>query len=609
MIMNPVNLILKMKLFSSIFVVSSSLTIFFFLLLSVSNLEDVYVMAESNSKNISDSYSLYQNKALGLSFQYPKQWDIQESQTADKFSITLFPPYVNKKQSNDNDITISLENINQNVSLTGYLNDMEVIYNTILNNMSEIIRSPILLLGDIPAYMLSFNSSDSGGPINNMHVLTITNNTLLNIVYQSDPKSYSDHLTDINLIIQSINIIRQNNTNLLDFGVTGSDDVDIKIGCNYETQSFNSKIWKFDYEVVSQKGLVLKNIMAGNQKVFDSIIIPHFKIQDRYSSKIIRYCDSSDPKAEWFSIKPTPITNLEGNDYLHWSFGVKYDNDYGLVVNYDIVIGKETRNDCEANASSCYRFIPKVSFSYPHTLEKFTAFYKLDLGSDVGLSVIRDIDVTLSSITNDPGRHPMLTNEFGFLAVKNGEAGEYDNMHTAHPTQSISIPGCRAGIFDCSHIHWRLSDVEKTKLVDPMVEPSTGGSLVNPTLSKETIDALDESLRGKPNLVPGQTISIAIVNYHPEEDDPDDPSILLNNETLATAEGVKVPNMNKLGQVTYQEQCPKCYLKTGGHPVVWYVASVDNKDSNTFFRHGFFVLDTLSSKNNIDNKITFDKLH
>ena len=135
-------------------------------------------------------------------------------------------------------------------------------------------------------------------------------------------------------------------------------------------------------------------------------------------------------------------------------------------------------------------------------------------------------------------------------------------------------------------MHWRWS-----KEGDTMIEPSTDNDLIREPLP---IGSSYENLVGTPNLVPGQTIAINIVKYNPGEEDPDDPSTLLtNNEQIATAESIVTKVPARHGEDVDQEfTCYNCKLVKAENTVIWYVASNSNKNTDTFFRHGMFVLDT-----------------
>jgi hypothetical protein len=357
---------------------------------------------------------------------------------------------------------------------------------------------------------------------------------------------------------------------------------------NEEIKSYSAGPWNLKYQIVRGQGLVVRDIDAGGQHEFDSVSIPHFKIQYGHGlSKIIRFCDPKDPNpATTFTPSPTINSdNTKGIDTLKWNFVKEFDEDEikgRLSITYDIVIRSKAVNNCELGKNECYRFIPKVSFNWidnsgsQSTLERFAAFYKLDYGLDIGLTSVHDADLSALAPVESFGRQPMITNEIGFEALSNGQPEKYDNIHSAHPGQFIFIPGCRHSKFDCVHFHWRWSEIKAIGNIDPMVEPSND-------------QPIDESQRGKPYLVPGQTIAIAIVKHNAGEEDPDDPSTLLDNEQIATATGLKIPTPRG---GTFPEDCPNCHLVSADHPILWYVASIPNKNTDTFFRHGIFVLNT-----------------
>jgi hypothetical protein len=82
---------------------------------------------------------------------------------------------------------------------------------------------------------------------------------------------------------------------------------------------------------------------------------------------------------------------------------------------------------------------------------------------------------------------------------------------------------------------------------------------------------------GSPYLVPRQTIDIAITKFNPIEDqDPDNPSVLVNGELIAStsADGYTVVSAE--------------------HPILWYIATVNGNNTDTFFRHGIFVLGSVT---------------
>jgi hypothetical protein len=157
------------------------------------------------------------------------------------------------------------------------------------------------------------------------------------------------------------------------------------------------------------------------------------------------------------------------------------------------------------------------------------------------------------------GAQRLLTREYVFSGA------QIDNIHTARHNQIVVIPGCTTYDFECVHMHWRWGDVHTHHgHLDPMVEPSDDTRVSAP--------------KGTPYLVPGQSIKIAVVrDKNGEAPFPDDPALKANdNEIISTTtDGYKV---------------------TGSYdPKLWYMSSVENKRTDTLFRHGIFVLKNVVS--------------
>ena len=245
-----------------------------------------------------------------------------------------------------------------------------------------------------------------------------------------------------------------------------------------------------------------------------------------------------------------------------------------LRVDYDIIIRINPITNCEYGNYVCYRFIPMVSFTWdsggndlppiPDKFDKFTAFYKLDY-DNAGLGLFRDRNINLLAFATS-GFADLQGTETKFQAVKDGMQGDYDNIHNVHREQNIHIPGCRPTAFDCLHLHWRWADMTPT--IDPLVDTVTDLPVLN-------------SQEGEPYLVPGQTIDVAVVKYHPQEAYLTDPTILVNGEIIGSSH-------------TAPMRGPVNILDSSSHPVVWVMASVSDKTVGQFFRNGFFVLDTKS---------------
>ncbi len=347
-----------------------------------------------------------------------------------------------------------------------------------------------------------------------------------------------------------------------------------KIQTRFET--YNQGPWKFDFGIVDGEGLVLKNIMAGEVNpvpLIDRFSVPHFKL-DFFdgTSKIVRFCGSKD----FHMNAPFPHFGIEaGKDFITWFFTRDLDSGK-LRINYEVVIRHSAVNNCELQGADCFRLIPKVSFEWigkneecqglkpgdgvgdECLLDKFTAFYRIDYGGETGLTLVKDSN----AIPGPAGKADFVEKERFFRAVDNGMEGVFDNIHSGHVGQIVTVPGCRDTEFDCFHMHWRWGDVPNPVVikVDPLVEPSDD-------------TRFDSSNAGTPYLTPGQTIDIAVLKSHPSnwEMDPDDPESLVNRESIAE---------NFESELLSAEQ-----------PIVWYIASADDTHSDTFFRHGIFILD------------------
>lgn len=333
---------------------------------------------------------------------------------------------------------------------------------------------------------------------------------------------------------------------------------------------YTSGLWRATFGVVEQEGLVLQDINIGNNHLLNKLSMPHSKVElSNGKEHYVRYCSSTDKHSD---------PQISG-DSIRWSFTRLFDmdtpsrsDDATLTISYNFVIRSGSVQNCEdtplTKSITCLRFIPMVSFRWDGStagiLKQFTAYYKLDYGHGTGLVLVKD------SLSDLPaGLRQFQEKEILFNAVRDGVGGRFDNIHTGHVGDYVNIPGCRASsMYDCLHMHWRWASI-----VDPLVDPVNNEN-----------DAFPAS-GGDPYLVPGQTIDIAVVKASsvPSEEDPDEPSALVTGDVIA---------VNALGKA---EGCPRvdgAYLKSAEHPIVWYISSVENKISTTFFKHGLFSLDT-----------------
>lgn len=397
------------------------------------------------------------------------------------------------------------------------------------------------------------------------------------------------------------------------------------------SHKFNKWPWKFTYEIVDKQGLVIRGLWAEprqkdipEQEILRSLAVPHVEITFLdCKPRIIRFDIKKDI---WSGLSPATESST-GKYVIKWGFKKTFDEEKikgTLSINYDIVINTLPRNNCEKGAGlNCYRFIPKVSYSWsgsPRDVLYFTAFYRLDYGPNAGFALTKDEDSFRKFVTRNLNRQYIQDNETKFIAVEAGDpkGGRYDNIHTVHKDQNVIIPGCARGSFlwglfglsgtaaqfkgtplsritnvyypfDCVHMHWRWS---ASHGVDPMVEPSD-----DQHVDSKSPPGAPSYEPGTPNLVPGQTIEIGILRVDDkksiEANDPDDPLYLIDNKKpkqIATTYESKQNVLSKgWGRTTLQSLNDK-----EGKPVatvVWYVATREKANSDTFFRHGIFIID------------------
>jgi hypothetical protein len=327
-------------------------------------------------------------------------------------------------------------------------------------------------------------------------------------------------------------------------------------------ESYANGLWRLNFGVVDREGLALQDVNIGNSHLLDRLSMPHSEVSFSDGQEhIIRYCSSTDQHIE-------PELTQDG---IFWSFSREFGgatpentmDDGVLTISYYLVIRSVPVRNCEAGENPCLRLIPTVNFKWdgedPAFLKQFTAFYKLDYGNRIGLTLVSDRNWIPGPLIHQPFQEK----EISFRAVDRGGQGKFDNIHSGHIGDRVHIPGCRVTMYDCLHMHWRWGDPVGKKL-DPLVDPLSGATF-------------PDGYEGEPYLVSGQTIDVAVVkaSSDPSEQDPDDPLSLVNGETIA----VNSADRDHL-------------LMNAEHPIVWYISSVENEVSATFFKHGLFSLDT-----------------
>jgi hypothetical protein len=415
---------------------------------------------------------------------------------------------------------------------------------------------------------------------------------------------------------------------------SGPDNVEL-----FKEKTFDKKPWKFTYRILEGQGLVLENIRAADQLHFESVSVPHFEVMfSNGVKKIVRFecgdfrsaimgpIEERERKPNWGFLDWDILSFGEREVVRHrlfWQFEKVFDDENlrgTLTIDYDIVI-RTDRTVCEFIGlnfgPNCFRFIPTVSFYWqaqprqgetPQTVEWFRAYYRLDYG-EVGIAIDKNENNAISNWVDDTGRLDLLKEETQFTGVlKGAEAADtFDNIHNAHPGQSIFAPMCRFTVpvvgyggtfppFDCTHIHWRWGGTgvmnKDYKILNWAITPN-----VDVMIDPFNDNRIPENQRGTPYLVPGQTIDVAVVKVKEnaaEEEDPDWPFSpeIVNNEKIADTTICEyyriVDYINPENKLNLEAPCEL----VSAEPVrIWYAATSENKNSDTFFSHGTYVID------------------
>lgn len=347
--------------------------------------------------------------------------------------------------------------------------------------------------------------------------------------------------------------------------------------------------WTHVQNIEHHRGLVYRDIRAAGWPFLRSFYVSHFELTFDFEgltvSQIVRYCSGDDQwrDSDWDSDRAV-YTWQYGHSIrdgaVQGDFTVTYETRYGQT-------GKPCAGRDGFLSSSftrkCARWVPRVSYDWlpqPRAdglpiarLKSVRAFFRLDYGN-AAITLVKDPDSAVPAGLA-AGVHPIVVNETSFVAVSEGKPGRYDNIHTAYPIngrRTVVVPGCRAYGYDCTHLHWRWGGTD-TPPLDPLEDPFTG-------------QKFPRAQPGMPYLAKGQTIEV-FVTADNGDGDVAEPRDLVNSEVLATAEVCKSRFTETLDGVANTK------LTEVKRPVVvWYVAK-SKRAEDTFFRHGFFALESL----------------
>ncbi len=373
------------------------------------------------------------------------------------------------------------------------------------------------------------------------------------------------------------------------------------VSFSHETRPIKRDRWSMDMEIAHHKGMVFRNITAAGNDFLRSFHLAYLEVAFKGVERdpaIVRFCSGDDAAG--------PVDYDPNTGTLRWHYDRRFDEPglHGnLRVTYRTRIkvrpeGCAGRNNSRAFTRSCIRFVPVIDYDWlpdltspgesSYEIASVTAHIRLAYG-DVAVGLVSDGDWFFSA-PQSTGIVPILEKETRFEAVRKGQKGKWDNIHTAVPVdgrRTITVPGCRSYGYDCTHLHWRWGGSWAPPL-DPLTEPFTG---------KRIADATE----GTAYLLGKQDLVIAVV-ADKGEGDVLDPLSLADGDRIAVAEQCPDHKLDSggirwsAGEPTLP---PSAYIKGSlvsvERPVVvWYVAR-STEQSDSFFRTGFFALEPLRS--------------
>jgi hypothetical protein len=142
-------------------------------------------------------FSLYENPSLGIRIQYPYDWEWKHRYDEVHFSLP----------QEDAGFQLVVEVI---PTLNRSLDEM-VTFDTGLSNFSFIESPKKITLGKYPALMMVYNFTSDGIDVKSMQILILWEYRTYSILYVAEPTKYNDYLPTIKKMINSFEIMVQDN--------------------------------------------------------------------------------------------------------------------------------------------------------------------------------------------------------------------------------------------------------------------------------------------------------------------------------------------------------------------------------------------------------------
>ena len=176
-------------------------------LIPSSDIHDAYAQTEGNTTNPSLSYT---DPSTGITFQYPSSWEILDVTPSllppeTVSAIRLIPPGQNATHGFVDNAIISVLNV-ANTTLDQYTDEVIGVYNNSFSNTITITKSEPTTFAGNPAHSIEFLEDSQGQQLHKRQVWTLVGNHVYLLTYASDESEFSQHLAEVQAIIESLQI-------------------------------------------------------------------------------------------------------------------------------------------------------------------------------------------------------------------------------------------------------------------------------------------------------------------------------------------------------------------------------------------------------------------
>ena len=174
--------------------------------------------------NKETKFFVYENPIYGIKIDYPFGWDKLEFDQSNPYGLVagFVIPREGKPLSEINVSDFILENImigvksitspSSSATLNGFVNEQISTYKQRLVDF-QIIKSNITPIDNNPTYQIQYTQKDGRATFDTLQIWTMSGNRIYAIIFNADPADYPTYLPIIQKIIDSFDVLKDNNNN------------------------------------------------------------------------------------------------------------------------------------------------------------------------------------------------------------------------------------------------------------------------------------------------------------------------------------------------------------------------------------------------------------